>query len=296
MIIITIEQIQYFLAVKKYNGFSTAANELCVSQSSLSKQIKALEKELDTSLFDRSSRVTSLTEAGEDFYIYAKKFLDDYNNILQGMKKHSFSNKYTLRLGTIAVLTQYGLTSIIASFKNKYPNIDINIFEDENDVILNMLIKSEIDFAIVRDSNLSRTSFNVNTLVEDELVVVTSTSHPFTKKKYISFNDLRNENFIICAKSGVYDICLKECNKLGFTPNVVHNINKIETILGLVSEGLGVTIIVNTVLKPFKNPNISVHPLKTPINSNLALVTNINHPKSKEFDMFKEFIIKNTLS
>ena len=94
----------------------------------------------------------------------------------------------------------------------------------------------------------------------------------------------------------MYDICLKECNKLGFTPNVVHNINKIETILGLVSEGLGVTIIVNTVLKPFKNPNISVHPLKTPINSNLALVTNINHPKSKEFDMLKEFIIKNTLN
>ena len=94
----------------------------------------------------------------------------------------------------------------------------------------------------------------------------------------------------------MYDICLQECNKLGFTPNVVHNINKIETILGLVSEGLGITIIVNNVLKTFKNPNISVHPLKTPINSNLALVTNINHPKSKEFDMLKEFIIKNTLN
>lgn len=295
MIIITIEQIQYFLAVKKYNGFSTAANELCISQSSLSKQIKALEKELDTTLFDRTSRVTSLTEAGEDFYIYALKFLDDYNNIIQAMRRHSSSKKFTLKLGTIAVLTQYGLTSTIASFKNNYPNIDINIFEDENDAILNMLIKSEIDFAIVRDFNLPRDVFDVTPLAEDELVVVTSNNHAFTKKKYLSFNDLKDENFIICEKSGVFDICVKECNKLGFTPNVVHNINKIETILGLVSEGLGITLIVNNVLKPFSNSNISVHPLKTPINSNLALVSNKNTKDSKNFVLFKDFIIEKTI-
>lgn len=295
VITITIEQIQYFLAIKKYNGFSPASNELCISQSSLSKQIKALETELDTVLFDRTSRVTKLTEAGEDFYIYAKQFLDNYNNIIQGMKKHSISKKTTLKIGTIAVITQYGLTAILAAFKSKYPNIDINIFEDENDAILNMLIKSEIDFAIVRDFNLTRNSFDVTPLATDELVVVTYNSHPFSKKKYISFADLKNENLIICSKSGVYDICVKECAKLGFTPNVIYNINKIETILGLVSEGLGITLIVNNVLKPFSNPNISVHPIKKPINSNLALVTNIDAPKHKDFTIFKDFIIKNTL-
>ena len=295
MINITIEQIQYFLAIKKYNGFSTAAHELCVSQSSLSKQIKALETELDTVLIDRSSRIATLTQAGEDFYIYAQKFLEDYNNIIKGMKKHSISKKTTLKIGTIAVITQYGLTSTLASFKSKYPSIDINIFEDENDAILNMLIKSEIDFAIIRDFNLPRDSFDVTPLANDELVVVTSNNHPFTKKKYISFEDLKNEDLIICSKSGVYDICVKECNKLDFKPNVIHNINKIETILGLVSEGLGITLIVNNVLKPFSNPNISVHHLKKPINSNLALVTNINARKYKEFTLFKDFIIKNTL-
>lgn len=116
MITITIEQIQYFLSIKKYNGFSIAANELCISQSSLSKQIKALEKELDTILFDRTSRITTLTPAGEDFAIYAEKFLADYNNIILNMKKHSISKKYTLKIGTIAVLTQYGLASMNSCF------------------------------------------------------------------------------------------------------------------------------------------------------------------------------------
>lgn len=294
MIVITIEQIQYFLAVKEYNGFSIAAQELCISQSSLSKQIKALETELDTVLFDRASRVTTLTPAGEDFYVYAQNFLENYNSIIQGMQKHSLSKKLTLNVGTIAVLTQYGLNSIIASFKSEYPNIDINLFEDEHDGIINMLSKSEINLAIARDTDLDNSNFDIVTLVEDELVVVTSKNHPFAKKKYISFSDLKNQNFIMSTKSSLYKICAKECSKLGFTPKVVHNISKIETILGLVSESLGITLMVNNVLKPFKGNNISVHPLKDPIRCDLALVTNINTPKSNEFNLFKEYIIKNT--
>lgn len=293
MIIITIEQIQYFLAIKEYNGFSIAAQELCISQSSLSKQIKALETELDTVLFDRTSRVTSLTPAGKDFYVYAQKFLDDYNNIIQGMNKHSLSKKSTLNIGTIAVLTQYGLNTIIASFKAKYPNIDINIFEDEHDAVINMLSKSEIDFAIARDINLTNNNFDVVTLVEDELVVVTSTNHPFSKKKYISFLDLKDQNFIISTKSSLYEICAKECSRFGFTPNVIHNISKIETILGLVSEGLGITLMVNNVLKPFKGNNLSIHPLKNPIRCDLTLVTNTEASKFKEFNLFKDYILEN---
>lgn len=294
MIIITIEQIQYFLAVKEYEGFSTAAHELCISQSSLSKQIKSLENELDTILFERTSRTIKLTPAGEDFVTYARKFLEDYNNIITGMRKHSLSNKNTLNIGTIAVITQYGLTSTLAAFKNKYPQINLNIFENENDAILNMLTNSEIDFAIVRDFNLPRDLFDVVHLADDEIVVVTSSSHPFTQKDSISFADLKDESLIICSKSGVYDICTKECNKLGFSPNVIYEISKIETILGLVSENLGITLIVNNVLKPFKNPNISVHPLKETINSNLALVSNKSTLARKESKLFRDFLQKNT--
>lgn len=289
MITITIEQIQYFLAIKEFNGFSNAANELCISQSSLSKQIKSLENELDTKLFERTSRVIKLTPAGEDFFMYAQKFLDDYNNIFTKMKKHSLSNKNKLNIGTIAVLTQYGLTSTLAKFKSKYPQVDLHILEDENDAVLNMLENSKIDLVIVRDFNLSKDLFNVIHLADDKLVVVTSSSHPFTKKNSISFADLKNESLIICSKSGVYDICVKECTKLGFSPNIIYQISKIETILGLVSENLGITLIANDVLKPFKNLNITVHPLKGKINSSLALVS--NKFKSEKNEIFHVLII-----
>lgn len=290
MIFITIEQIEYFLTIKKFEGFSKAAHELCISQSSLSKQIKALEKELNTVLFERNSRITKLTPAGEEFAIYSEKFLNDYYNIMDKMKKHSLAAESSLNIGTIAVISQYGLTSTIASFKSKYPNINLNIHEDENHAIVNMLDRSEIDFAIVRDYNLNNENFDISLLANDELVVVTSDKHPLSKRKYISLSDLQNEDFIICTKSGIYDIFLNECKKAGFKPNILYNISKIETILGLVSEGLGITLMVNNVLKPFTNYDISIHPLKVPISYNLVLATSKNNPKTKEHTLFKNFL------
>lgn len=291
MIFINIEQIEYFLTVKKFQGFSKAAQELCISQSALSKQIKALEKEFDTVLFERNSRITKLTPAGEDFAVYSEILLNDYYDIIDKMKKYSIAAASSLNIGTISVISQYGLTSVIAAFKNKYPNIKLNIREDENPVIAQMLEKSEIDLTIARDINLNKNNFNIYPLADDELVVVASNKHPLSKKKYISFKDLKDENFILCTKSCMYDTCVKECKKEGFKPNVAYDVCKIETILGLVSENLGITIMANTVLKSFTNYDLSIHPLKTPISYNLVLATNKNTTKSKECNLFKDFII-----
>lgn len=293
VIFITIEQIQYFLAVKKYCGFLSASHELCISQSSLSKQIKSLERELDTLLFDRSSRNIKLTPAGEEFSVHCEKLLNNYNDVLQKMKKYSISQNITLKLGTIAVLSQYGLTPLIASFANENKNIDINIVEDENEKILSMLRSSTIDLAIIRNSNLSEEEFDITHIAKDELVIVTSNNHDFCKKENISFSDLKDESLIICTKSGVYSTYVNECAKANITPNVIYNINKIETIIGLVSEGLGITAIVCNVLNPFLNDKICVHHLKNPINSNLVLVTRKNSQKQKYIELFKKYVAEN---
>lgn len=86
MIKITIEQLKYFLVVEKYKNFSVASYELCISQSSLSKQIKALENELDTILFDRTTRNITLTDTGKEFLIYAKNSIKSYDNIIHIIK------------------------------------------------------------------------------------------------------------------------------------------------------------------------------------------------------------------
>lgn len=290
---ITIEQMTYFLAIEKHKSFSIASHELCISQSSLSKQIKALEIELDTKLFDRNTRNISLTLAGEEFSIYAKKFVNDYENIITNMKKYSNNNSPMLNIGTIPVLTQYGFTSTIAAFKNIHPDIGINIIENENEDILNMLCKSEIDLALLRNLNLPKESLDILPLIDDELVLVTSKDHPLAKKDKISLSDAKDENFILLgARSGIYATCISECEKHGFTPNIVHSMYKIETVLGLVGENLGVTMLMKNVISSFNHSNIAIVSLENPLIASFAIVSNKNKKLSTNEKLFKDFLCK----
>lgn len=287
----TIEQIKYFLALEKYKNFSQASYELCISQSSLSKQIKSLEDKLNVVLFDRTTRSVELTSAGELFLDYAKNFIDDYNSMVSQMKNYSKDCISKIDIGTIPVMAQYNITPKIILFKNKRKNININIIEKESNEVLNLVKEKKIDLAFVRNINLKDDSLDVLNLIDDELVLVTSKDHPFSKKKYISFEDLKNEEFILLGEnSGIYDRVIEECKKHNFSPKVSYKMYKIETILGLVSENLGISILMKKVLNSFNTSNVSMTLLKEQVILPLSVVYNKNIKLSKECKEFIDFI------
>lgn len=294
MFFITIDQIKYFLAINTYKSFSLAAQELCISQSSLSKQIKALENELDTLLFNRTTRSIDLTEAGEEFLIHSKTIIKEYNNTINSMKKYSTSEHPTIKIGSIPVISQYGIISSIASFKTLYPNVNIDVIEGERVDIIHMLDKGDIDFAFLRDFHIDKDKFQIHPLINDELVIITSKNHPFSSKKYIALENTINEKFImLCSKSGLDKFCIEECEKCGFTPNIIYSINKIETILGLVSEDFGISLLMKRVISSFNKDKISINLLKKPVTNSLSLLYKKDKKLSNNEILFKEFIQKN---
>ena len=291
MFFITINQIKYFLAINTYKSFSIAAEELCISQSSLSKQIKALENELHTLLFNRTTRSISLTKAGEEFLIHCKKIIGEYDNAINSMKKYCTEKQSTIKIGAIPVISQYGIISSIALFSNIYPNINIDVIEGEKVEVINMLDKGDIDFAFLRDFHIDKDKFQFYPLINDELVLITPKNHPFSNKKYISLKDTKNEKFVmLSSKSGLDKFCIEECKKYGFTPNIVYSINKIETILGLVSENFGISLLMKRVISSFNKDKISINLLKIPITSAFSLVYKKNKKLSNNEVLFKEFI------
>lgn len=291
MFFITIEQVKYFLALNTYKSFSLASEELCISQSSLSKQIKALENELNILLFNRTTRSISLTEAGKEFLIHCNKLIKDYDNTINSMKKYSLERKSTLNIGTIPVISQYGIISSIAVFKNLNPNININVIEGERIDILNMLDKGDINFAFLRDFHMDEDKFQINPLIEDELILITPKNHKFANKKYISLDNAKDEKFIMLSStSGIDKFCIEECEKYGFTPNIVYRINKIETILGLVGEGFGISLLMKRVISPFNKENISINLLKKQSTNSLSIVYKKDKKLSHNEVLFKEFI------
>lgn len=291
MVNITIEQLNYFFKLYECKNFSLASYELCISQSTLSKQIKALENELNTVLFYRNPRNILLTDAGEEFLIYAKKTMKEYNSILSSLKKYNNTTNTNLNIGAIPVITQYEITSAIADFKKLYPNIHINIVEDTSSNIFHKLINSEFNLGIVRDFNLSKDIFDKINLSDDELVLVVSKDHPLAQKSNVSLLDIKDEKFILLGpKSGIYERCMNEFNKHSLSPNIIAKLYKIESILGLVIENLGVTLLMRKVINSFNTSNLIIIPMKSPIKAKLTLVNQKDTTLSNSEYLFKNFI------
>ena len=121
------KQVEYFLIVADTGSFSAAAQALYISQSSLSKQILALEKELDFQLFDRSKRKIALTPAGETFLKHARSLHSAYQTMLGEVAQ--YKNTPALMIVAIPVIAQYGITTCIAEFKTSHPDIQLTLEE-----------------------------------------------------------------------------------------------------------------------------------------------------------------------
>lgn len=282
-----IQQLKFFLEVVKHKNFTIAASELCISQSSLSKQIKALEDELGIRLFDRSTRGVKLTEAGSGFLDYANRIIDDYDEMLVKIKAYKEKDKKTLNIGTIPVMTQYGITSLVACFKKQHTDVDINIIEGRSPEILELLDASKIDLAFIRTASLPGADYKINPLTDDDLVMIVPKDHPFAKKLNIDLSEAFQENFIFLDSGpGIYDLCMKACRKSGFEPHVLYKYSRIETIIGVVSEGIGVSLLMRRVVEFFNNKDIAIIELNRKFITTLALVA---PPHKKSSDIVKKF-------
>ena len=293
-----IHQIKYFLAVAEHKHFTVAAEELCISQSSLSKQIKALEEELGIQLFHRNTRNINLTTFGEEFVRFSKKIIQEYDEMNLKLKEHIGLEKQKIVIGAVPVMNQYGIASLIASFQKNFPLVHIELVQKKTKELISLLNKGEIDVAFFLTDSITDIGFDVYPVIYDELVLVTDINHPLAKNKSVSFSEISDENFIFFdSASGMHEISIDSCKQAGFTPNILYNCTQIDTMLELVSEGLGVALLMEKAVTYFNNPGIKmVHFDNTIIGTLVLALPNKKKvtPKISDFKQFSLQWLKNT--
>lgn len=268
-----IEQLQSFLAIEKHLNFSVAADELCVSQSSLSKHIKALENELSVSLFNRNTRSISLTLAGMELSVHAKKIMEEYNSMISAVKKYSEQRTNNISFTSIPVMNQYGITDVITEYKRNHPEVSMQIIEKDTDYVVKSLENINTDFIIIRDKYVPKGDYRVFPLVDDELVLVVGDSHRFAKREFISLSEASEESFIFLgADTYIYNTCVEECCKAGFAPVTLRSIMRVETIRSFISQGLGVSLMMERIAEYLADPSIRIVRLKEKPTSTLSIV------------------------
>ena len=285
-----IQQIQYFLEVVRSGNFSVAAENLYTTQSSVSKNIKSLEKELNIQLFDRSKRQIQLTEAGKLVLKDANAIVQNYENLLHTVSTYQLRKKATLTIASIPVMAQYDITGLLADFQNLHPEIKLQIEETETTHLAARLKNRECDFIFTRQEYLD-TSCQSLTFYNDHLAAVVPPKHPLSKKKQVSVSELRNENLLLLSKSTLhYDKITEICRQRGFEPRVIYTGTHMDNILDLVSKNHGISLLMQHAVEYLHHPGVVIIPLKEEFTSAIALACNDYRQLSPAGKLFWNYV------
>jgi DNA-binding transcriptional LysR family regulator len=286
-----IKQVAYFLKVVEMGSFSAAADELYISQSSLSKQIMALEKELGFALFDRSKRKISLAPGGKAFLPHAQSLDTDYSNMLKAVAPYKAAP--TLSIVSIPVIAPYGISAHIGQFGREFPDVRLALDEREAADVLPLLNSGQYDLAFLRDNYLDMAQYNCINVACDQFAAVLSTQHRLAGRRSLALAELANENFIMFDKGTVvHELAVDACRAAGFEPRIFYASLRVESILGLVASNSGVGLMMQKLVEYHKNPDVAIVPLQETITSNLVLAWPKDARPSKSLADFTEFITR----
>lgn len=185
-----LRQIRYFLKVAEFLNFSEASKALCITQSTLSQQIRHLEQEFDTVFFERNSHEVSLTEAGAQFRKYAQRVVNDADACVQRMGDLKDMLAGELNIGVTFTFSPL-LTETVLEFMKLYPNVRLNVFYKTMGELMAMLQQREVDFVLAFKPSDGNDKIESHVLFNNHLSVVMNATHPLAKRKSVSLDDLK---------------------------------------------------------------------------------------------------------
>lgn len=266
------DQLEYFIAVSEEKNYYDAAERMHISQSSLSKQLINLEKELGIALFDRSHRKAELTAAGKSFYKEALALSSQYHKLLDSISDIREKDADTLRIGTLPFQAQYDLPAIFTSFSKAYPQIGLIQEEVEDDKLLSGFESGKYDLIIARSNMIDSKEMSYDTICSDVLVAVLPSVHPLCQSSFVPIKKLINEQLILMNPyTYVYKLCMGELVKAGLSQNVRQTARPESILYSVAHEGC-VSLLPESYLKVFSHEKVVYRPLSPEVALSIVLI------------------------
>lgn len=258
----TFEQLDYFIAAVKCDTFFEAAETLHTTQSTLSKQIMKLEKELNLQLLDRSRRSATLTEAGKMFYEEALELSRQYHQTLRRVKRFQEDTGFSLSIGTLPILAQYGLSSLPKNFSEQNPQIHLTMDEVEEMELMEGLHSGKYDLVIARKNMVDNKKYLFYPLANDRLVAVLPQNHPLAGRIAVSLQDIAQENLLLMQPhTSVYGMCCLLFQEVNLQPRILRTA-RMESIIGAVAINEGISLLPEGNLRLFQHEHVVSVPLE----------------------------------
>ncbi|MFC0524327.1 cidABC operon transcriptional activator CidR [Pontibacillus salicampi] len=271
-----IRHLQYFIEVSRFHSFTKAAEQLYITQPTISKMIKNLEMDLGVELFDRSKKQLVLTDAGRVILEQAKAIDKAFQNLETEVDHLLGLEKGHIRIGVPPIISSSRFMQLLRAFHEAYPNITFQLVEDGSKRIEHDVSQDKLDIGFVvmptQDDLFHHFSF-----IKEELRLVIPPTHRLAAKQMVELQELREESFIMFNNGFVlHDRILSACHQAGFHPHIISESSQWYLIEEMVTSELGIAILPESVCTYLQSDVVSVPVTKPSIHWHLAMIWSKN--------------------
>lgn len=237
----TLRHLLIFIEVANCGKMSQAANNLFISQPTVSQVISELEAHYEVKLFERFPKTLCITEDGKVLLSHAKRVLNYYNILEETMKNPH--HEIPLQIGATVTIGNRLISPILNEFKKNYPNEKVKFYINNTRTIEQKLLSNDLDIGIV-EGIIKNPHLLVTPVKEDRLVLVCGKNHPLANKKSVTLKEIAKESFIMREDgSGTRDIFTTFAQSQGFSINIDWECSEPGAIIQGVVNGHGITVI-----------------------------------------------------
>lgn len=269
-------RLQVFHAVARLLSFTKAAEVLHMTQPAVTFQIRQLEEQFDTRLFDRTHNRVSLTEAGRIVFDYAEKIFEQYAEMENAIREMTDDISGSLTIGASTTISEYMLPALLGEFNSKNPDVRLRLRVSNTEGIVSMVENNIIDLGVV-EGLVNNKNLLVEVCRQDELVLIVPPKHELAARESIKLKDIMDYPFICREEgSGTREVILDYLYSLGMDKHAMNTCLELgspEAVKGAVEAGMGVTIVSSaSITKELKLGSLVSIPLDPPLSRDFSFV------------------------
>jgi DNA-binding transcriptional LysR family regulator len=263
-----LRHLRYFRAVADELSFTRAATRLRVAQSAVSAQIQDLETELGVLLLERSRRRVRLTAAGQAFYEAAERILRSVQEASRQARRIGQGEYGVLAVGFIGSQSHEWMPRVLKRFRAKYPEVEVTLTEMHPSQQLEALLARTVDVGLVGPiDGKPPPGLYLEAFSEESTVVGLPSDHRFARLPKVSLAQLKDESFVLTSEknSPIYrSLISRMCERAGFVPRVVQEVDRARTGVQYVAAGFGISIFAEHISR-LPTPGVRFVPLSSPV-------------------------------
>lgn len=238
-----------FCRVVEQGSFTRAAEELGYSQSAVSQNVRALEQETGVTLLSRRKDGVQLTQDGQEFYPYIQSIFQAEQALERKRQETMGLQNSLIRIGTFTSVSRNLLPPMMKRFKEKYPDVRFVLRQGEYTSIPQWIRQGEIDFGFVNQDAVE--GMETRLLYEDHMLAVLPQGHRLEGKSSLTLRDISTEPLILLDE-GEHSVLLDAFHSAGLTPNLAYEVYDDYSILSMVRQGLGISVLYEKVVAGFE--------------------------------------------